>query len=735
MYNLPGRLSKALAKKKFLKSYWHSFLNLYWVAIGSIFLISWPWSSGFLWFAVAQNLRHLIAAIIGIAVADFLQWALGSRHSSGQRGSLRANSILAAIAVSWLSSGQDISLPLQCALIIVAAMTTSTLAAAVTHSLRNKQFPALVWGYSIFALCLFLLLPKWLITASVQGVNWTYPVVGLEWVIYFFKSLGVLLYLPDATAGFLIAIAILIWSRTMFAAGVIGWLTGVVVVILFQNIGLEYNGLLGSHNYFTSAMMLSTIIYLPSRNYILLSILAGAFAAVVTAIILTLFTGSIWAFLPIPAGVTVWVGIAALEFLGKTDDLWRNNLPNLRPEEAWWRAAYWNVRAGRNEPLLAVPVTGPVQILQAFNGKLSHRGQWQHALDFQPAETNWEDSTTLKTKLVNRVYSPAAGNVIRARSGIQDNKLGTANYADNWGNHVVVNMDQGGWFMLAHLQQGSLTVFPGTRLEIGSPVALLGNSGRSLYPHLHMQAQMGPDVGSSTVPFRLANYFSTKKLEDGLLEWNSAAIPEQGSFVSPALDNPQVTAVLLNMAPGTAVWQLEQSGKIPRSFQARRTQTIECVEVTLDSAGRHLLNSKTAGLLVASIGPDAWRIVDMSTTLSPLLKIITLGAPSLPFAAVLGTHWSEPAPLVPSGFSGLFQLMTAPFEKQPFKFVQSRCITLPDYNSKRLKIETRIDAPGNKLPKCIIIEFESLKGMTKISAKFDNGTLTYTLMSFAPQIS
>ncbi|HSN11463.1 MAG TPA: M23 family metallopeptidase, partial [Propionibacteriaceae bacterium] len=55
---------------------------------------------------------------------------------------------------------------------------------------------------------------------------------------------------------------------------------------------------------------------------------------------------------------------------------------------------------------------------------------------------------------------------------------------------------------LCHLQQGSVGVEQGRRVEAGEVVGRCGNSGNSTEPHLHLQALSGSDVTSaSAVPF------------------------------------------------------------------------------------------------------------------------------------------------------------------------------------------------------------------------------------------
>jgi hypothetical protein len=55
------------------------------------------------------------------------------------------------------------------------------------------------------------------------------------------------------------------------------------------------------------------------------------------------------------------------------------------------------------------------------------------------------------------------------------------------GNHVIIDLGEGVYAMLAHLKRGSITVAPGDRVTPGRQIAECGNSGNSSEPHLHFQ--------------------------------------------------------------------------------------------------------------------------------------------------------------------------------------------------------------------------------------------------------
>ena len=104
------------------------------------------------------------------------------------------------------------------------------------------------------------------------------------------------------------------------------------------------------------------------------------------------------------------------------------------------------------------------------------------------------------------LQSPADGTVVVARDGMEDSE--GANFVteleDAAGNVIVIELDSGHFVVLAHLRQGSLRVGEGDRVRAGDPLALVGNSGNTTMPHLHLQVQTHPglwDEDNRSVPF------------------------------------------------------------------------------------------------------------------------------------------------------------------------------------------------------------------------------------------
>jgi hypothetical protein len=105
------------------------------------------------------------------------------------------------------------------------------------------------------------------------------------------------------------------------------------------------------------------------------------------------------------------------------------------------------------------------------------------------------------------ILAPGSGTVRTTVDGVPDNRPGQMNSKQPPGNYVVLDHGNGEFSFVAHLQQGSVTVQPGRRVQRGEVLGRCGNSGNSSEAHLHYHLQNTAEFNSGEgLPAQFLNY-------------------------------------------------------------------------------------------------------------------------------------------------------------------------------------------------------------------------------------
>lgn len=125
------------------------------------------------------------------------------------------------------------------------------------------------------------------------------------------------------------------------------------------------------------------------------------------------------------------------------------------------------------------------------------------------------------------ILAPAAGTVVVAVDGVEDNVPGEMNPKQPPGNHVILDHGNGEFSLLAHFRKGTLAVEPGDEVAPGALLGRCGNSGNSSEPHLHVHLQTTAVFGQGDgLPAPFVDYVADgQPVERGE--------PTKGQHVSP----------------------------------------------------------------------------------------------------------------------------------------------------------------------------------------------------------
>jgi murein DD-endopeptidase MepM/ murein hydrolase activator NlpD len=141
----------------------------------------------------------------------------------------------------------------------------------------------------------------------------------------------------------------------------------------------------------------------------------------------------------------------------------------------WW--VFWGGHVERLNYHVVAPDQRHAYDFVAWRSGATHRGSGTVNTDY------WVWSRP--------IVAPADGVVVSAVDGVRDNRpqVEVENRRNPAGNHVVLDLGNGEYAVLAHVRRGSVRVKPGQRVGAGDLLGLCGNSGNSSEPHLHFHLQ------------------------------------------------------------------------------------------------------------------------------------------------------------------------------------------------------------------------------------------------------
>lgn len=609
-----------------------------------------PWVGALVALATAFEPRVFGFGLGAVLVATVTSLALRFDRDAIGEGVFGYAALLVGLCVGFTFSGLSPTV----AVLVIASFFTVIITAALRSWLSISVLPPLSLPYLAVV---YLLLGG----ASLAGLPSAAPHAPSELLATVLpgplatwaQGIGALFFVPRVDAGLLVLVAIAIHSRIALLLAALGFAGALALDELVFSLpdpamldALGYNAML-------TALALGGVFFVPSRASLGLALLGVLLTGLVSAGSMPALARLGLPALVIPFNATVLLlllamrqrtvndGPRAVDFLSGTPE---QNLAFLRNRIA----RFGTIRELR----VRLPFRGTWVCTQGVDGRLTHKGAWRHAFDFEVAGDDGERHRGSGARLEEwRAYklpviAPAAGVVARVVDGVPDNPVGKVNVDQNWGNLVVVRHAPALYSLVAHLSPGSLKVREGQVVAAGTPLGACGNSGRSDVPHVHFQLQATDVPGAATLPCRFAD--AVQLVEGQALLGVGGLTPVEHGVVR-GLEPTDDAQRLVRFRYGATTRFRTESGSV---------ETIDC---DLDLLGRSVLRSQETKSTLSFVQDDSLFVAyEVEGPQSRALEVIAVALARIPLEIDDRLTWKDELPA---------KARRSPFRQALFDFV------------------------------------------------------------------
>ncbi|MFK5854555.1 MAG: urea transporter [Bacteroidota bacterium] len=373
----------------------------------------------------------------------------------------------------------------------------------------------------------------------------------------YFKSLSAIFFQYHMFAGMLIALGLVYYSRIAFLMSLIGFFSA---YFFYMIIGANISELSYSYigfNYILSAIAVGGFFIVPSRRAVIWVILLTPLVAITLSATSMLFSHFQLSVFSLPFNLIVILFLYVLKFRERNFDKITVVTVQLDSPELHAYTNYSYMKRFGTLPLysMKLPFWGEWKVTQSHDGEITHKDKWRHAWDFEIYDDegktyegtgDYADHYYCYNK---PIIAPADGVVEVVEASVADNIIGNMDINNNWGNSIVIKHAEQFYSQVSHLKFDSAKVVVGQTVKQGEIIAYSGNSGRSPYPHLHMQFQATPMIGSNTIDYPFSSLVFSKNDE---FEFRTACKPPKDNIVSNLLPNEAIKSAF-HFIPGAEV--------------------------------------------------------------------------------------------------------------------------------------------------------------------------------------
>lgn len=449
----------------------------------------------------------------------------------------------------------------------------------------------------------------------------------------FLSAFGTLYFMPNPFAGIVVLSVLLVFSRYYVVIALLGYVSALTWLRLMGAAPEHLATTAWDSNAILAALLVGGLFSRPSLLTAALATLAAIIACWIALALSRILDVAHLVPFSAPFVLASWIVLYAAVRNVSMASSFNIGHPDF-PERSHERAELSYARIGDpSSTSLALPYLGSWTVSQGFSGPHTHRGSWRHALDFIVIK----DGVSFAGK-GNRLedfhcyglpaLSPAYGQVWRTQNQVADNKPGTTNLADNWGNYVLIRLQNGKFALVAHLKPGTVNVAPGAWVKPGDIIGACGNSGRSPQPHIHLHLQAAEEIGSPTVPFHVASVLVSENVEPA--QYYLSVVPKERSTLVAAIEG--------NVRP----IQLLAGRGLRYTVSSNEEVTVDwCLHCEVDELGRLILLSSRGGRCVAESTWAVFSCYERDSTSDLFLDLWLLGCGFTP-ASYHVSRWVDP---------------------------------------------------------------------------------------------
>jgi len=519
-----------------------------------------------------------ICGVIALIVSQLGAGVLNYNKFLIRDGKLTYNSLLVGIVIG-LFYELNYSLVF---LVVLASLLTLFLSVVLNKSFSKRALPIMSIPFLLVVWMIFLGIDHFsvlnievkkqflLISYFPEVFQWVDDLVSklpfADFLHIYFRSLGAIMFQYNDFAGIIIMIGILYYSRISFVASLYGFTVG---YMFFKFLHGDFTQLIYSYigfNFIIVAIGLGGFYIIANKRTFLLILFTVPIIAFLISALNSIFIVFHLPLYSLPFNLIIVIILIALFQRTKYTGLTVVQYQEYSPEKNHYKYVNTNQRYKNNTYIdIYMPFYGEWHISQGHNDKITHKGEWQHAFDFDIIDEYGKTYNDLGIDVKNYycydlpVIAPAGGWVVKIIDGIEDNMIGEINLEQNWGNSIVIKHSEFLYTKLSHLKKGSFKVYEGEYVERGRLLATCGSSGRSPEPHLHFQIQATPYVGSRTISYPLS-HFLTKQIDDYKI--NFYQIPKKNQKVLNITPNKIIKNAFL-FIPGKLIeWEINSNNKI-----------------------------------------------------------------------------------------------------------------------------------------------------------------------------